>query len=142
VHAFLWRKGRGGDLQAVAQDLHAGRMRRTPDTARQGPPSIPMPRPAAAAQGPAAAAAKAPPRPGQPSLPPAPQFDAKPRSHVPAQNTAPSAPRTAVPPAAPQQAPQRAAAPPQLPPLPPAPAANAIGDDDFQDMWSFRPSPA
>ncbi len=139
VHAFLWRKNRG-ELKPAGQDLRADRMRRSLDTARKVPPTIPMPRASGTAQAPVPGAPTLPQagaRPSQPP-PPAPPFSAKARGLL-------AAPTAAVPPvphAPPQRPVDRTAGPPPLPPIPPAPASAGAGQDDLQDMWSFRPTPA
>jgi cyclic-di-GMP phosphodiesterase TipF (flagellum assembly factor) len=141
VHAFLWRKGRN-ELKPAAHDIRADRLRRSLDNSHKMPPSIPMPRAGATAHAPMPGPAAAPQaglRPGQPPLPPAPQLDAKARAprQAPAAGAGPVPP---MPPQAPQRPVERTAGPPPLPPIPPSPAADAAGQDDFPDLWSFRPA--
>lgn len=130
VHAFLWRKGQG-EPKPAEQNLRADRLRRSLDTTHRTPPSMPQPRTAATAQAPIPAPTlpQGALRPNQ-APPAAPPFDAKARGPLPP-----------VPPQAPLRA-ERTAGPPPLPPSPPAHAASGPDQDDFTDMWSFRPTPA
>ncbi|MBN8912748.1 MAG: EAL domain-containing protein [Rhizobiales bacterium] len=135
VHAFLWRKG---EREPQPDTVRADRLRRSLDTSQRTPPSMPMPRAGGTAQAPIPAPTlpQGNLRPNQ--APPSAPFDAKARGPL----ASPSA--AAVPPA-PPQAPLRAertAGPPPLPPTPPAPAASGMDQDDFADLWSFRPTPA
>ena len=130
AHAFLWRRAnRGASASAEApRDRRADMTRRTQDAGRKAPAAPAMP-----AQG----------RAGQPA--PSSEIATKPIAPTgtmaapmpippPMPLHAPGAPMQA----AARSAPDRAM-PPPLPAGPSPSASNAA--DDFQDVWSFRPTP-
>lgn len=107
IHAFAWRRTRGGleparsrGIQVATQRRPAGAAAQTPH-ANKAPPSIPMPHPGAQARGPQPPGRSTPAqqpsypspqgqRPGPPSLPPIPAPETKARAPLP---PLPSAPR-------------------------------------------------
>lgn len=134
VHAFLWRK-RQSPLKAAAREQRTDGPRRAHGPAHRAPPAIPMPQPSMSHGPLSQAPLPQGMRSGQPPQPPALPSDAMARAPMP--NAGSAVPGL---PPLPQPAPVRAGPPPLPAGQPPQPAGAGAPQDEFQDIWSFRPT--